>query len=146
MLQQLWEKGKKLFFTYWKYEFFRFVVIGGINTLMGSILIPWVYAKLFNLQTGSLELVLSYFTWFTFAYLLQVNVVFNSKWEWRRYLLYPLTQIPNLSLNALFLWIFKDLLKWSPILYYPIAGILPIPIMFFLVRYVVKGRLSFKSR
>ena len=125
-------------------EFIKFCIVGGINTLMGGILIPYLARLIMN---GSpkfygldLSLVIGYLVWFTFAYLIQVKFVFNSHFEWKRYLVYPFTQIPNYLLNTGFLYLFEDLLKLPSIIALALAAIAAVPIMFILVRLVVKTK------
>jgi putative flippase GtrA len=126
-------------------ELIRFILIGGINTLMGGILIPFLFRlvipnQIINVLFVQLDLSLTvgYILWFTFAYLLQVHFVFQTEWSWPRFALYPLTQIPNYGLNQFFLWLFERQLEWPSILALGLSAILPIPIMFLLVRYIVK--------
>ena len=126
-------------------EMIRFIFIGGINTLMGGIFLPFLFRLIFSnhifqlvfLQLD-LSLTIGYFIWFTFAYLLQVHFVFRTEWSWPRYLLYPFTQIPNYGLNQFFLWLFERQFEWPSILALGLSALLPIPIMFVLVRFVVK--------
>lgn len=120
-------------------EMFRFLIAGGINTLMGGILIPFIFSKIINIDfIVDIPLVLGYLCWFTFAYFIQIKFVFNSTFEWKRFWAYPLSQIPNLLLNLGFKYLFSLFIK-SSLLTYFLAALFPIPIMFFIVRFIVKN-------
>lgn len=120
-------------------EMFRFLIAGGINTLMGGILIPFILSKIVNIAfVIDIPLVLGYLCWFTFAYFIQIKFVFDSTFEWKRFWAYPLSQIPNLLLNLGFKYIFSLFIN-SNFITYVLAALLPIPIMFFIVRFIVKN-------
>lgn len=132
------------------YEFIKFCIVGGINTLMGGILIPYI-ARLIMHGSPSfygidLSLAIGYLVWFTFAYLIQVKFVFNSHFEWKRYLIYPFTQIPNYLLNTLFLYLFEDLAHLPSFIALALAAVAAVPIMFVLVRLVVKTKKTDEKR
>lgn len=123
-------------------EIIRFLLVGGINTLMGGMLIPVIFRSIITKQTltiGALSvdipLTIGYLIWFTFAYILQAKFVFRAPFDWRRYLIYPFSQIPNYALNQLFLRLFISLP--SPF-DYVLAALCPIPIMFVIIRLIVK--------
>ncbi|MDY4788397.1 MAG: GtrA family protein [Bacilli bacterium] len=125
-------------------EIVKFLIVGGINTLMGGILIPYL-VRLFlqgepRFYGIDISLTVGYLIWFTFAYLLQVKYVFNTNFNIKRYLLYPLTQIPNYLINQGFLYLFEKVLKLSSLISLFLAAILAVPIMFIIVRLVVKDK------
>ena len=129
-------------------EMIKFVIVGGVNTLMGGILIPYLFQfilKTYEIDlwgfTLDLPLIFGFLVWFTAAYFLQIKFVFKCNFEWKRFLLYPLTQIPNLLLNQGLLFLFKDVLGitvWDNLISRVLAAGLALPIMFILVRLVVK--------
>lgn len=130
-------------------ELIKFVLVGGVNTLIGGILLP----QLFQILTGEQSFILfdffvidmpiiyGFLVWFTAAYYLQIRFVFRCKWDWRRFCIYPLTQIPNIAINQILLYLFKDVLKitvWDNLIARALAAGCALPIMFVLVRLVVK--------
>lgn len=125
-------------------EMFRFLIAGAINTLMGGILIPFILSKFIRLDfIIDIPLILGYLCWFTFAYFIQIKFVFNSTFEWKRFWAYPLSQIPNLLLNLGFKYVFSLFIN-SNFITYVLAALLPIPIMFFIVRFIVKNNKEIK--
>lgn len=126
-------------------EIFRFLIAGAINTLMGGILIPFIFSQFINLDIFiDIPLVLGYLCWFTFAYFIQIKFVFKSTFEWKRFWAYPLSQIPNLLLNLGFKYIFSLFID-NELITYILSALLPIPIMFFIVRFIVKNNKEAKD-
>ena len=125
-------------------EIIKFIIVGGINTLMGGILIPLIARSIMGGAPSfygiDISLLIGYLVWFTFAYLIQVKFVFDSHFEWKRYLIYPLTQIPNYLLNNLFLYLFEDLAHIPSIISFVLAAGCAVPIMFVLERLVIKTK------
>ena len=132
-------------------EFVKFVIAGGLNTLFGGILIPFVFSftnTIPDLVIGkifvfSVSLLIGYVIWFPFAYTLQVKFVFNTKWDWSRLGGYALTQVVNLFVNQLMLYLFKNVLGitiLNGLVSLALAAFVTIPIMFILVRIVVKKK------
>ena len=130
-------------------ELVRFVLVGGINTLVGGILIPYLFQLLtgeqsylvFNFFVIDMPIIYGFLVWFTAAYFLQIKFVFKCKWDWKRFAIYPLTQIPNMILNQVLLFLFKDVLNITildNLLARVLAAGCALPIMFIIVRLVVK--------
>lgn len=130
-----------------KWELGRFLIVGGINTLMGGILIPLIMKEGFGLTsftflalTLDLPLTVGYLVWFSFAYLINIKYVFKSRFELKRYLMYPLSQIPNYIINSIFVYIFLNVVNLPSFVAYPASAILAVPIMFIVVRFIVKTK------
>lgn len=132
-------------------EFVKFVIAGGLNTLFGGILIPFLFSfantipdlQIGNIFVFSVSLLIGYLIWFPFAYTLQVKFVFNTKWDWSRLGGYALTQVVNLFVNQLMLYLFKNVLEITALnglVSLVLAAFVTIPIMFILVRLVVKKK------
>ena len=58
---------------------------------------------------------------------------------------YPLSSIPNFVLNLLGIWLFNIVLKWPYFLATLIAAVLPLPIMFFVNKFLV-GPIKLKGK
>ena len=147
MLASLVSFIKKTITWFLKWELGRFLIVGGINTLMGGIIIPLIMKEGLNLGTLTflslsldLPLTIGYLVWFSFAYLIQIKYVFNSRFELKRYLIYPLSQIPNYLINSLFLYIFGTTLNLPSLVSYVLAALLAVPVMFIIVRIIVKTK------
>lgn len=127
-------------------EIIRFIIGGGINTLMGGMLLPYIFEVIFGEielftflgVTTYVGLLVGYLIWFTFAYFIQIKFVFNTSFDVKRFIIYPFTQIPNFLINSLFLYLFRNILSLPGFVSYVLAAIATVPIMFVLVRLVVK--------
>lgn len=154
--KSIFGKLENLFWTLYKKESFRFLIAGGLNTLMGmvsAILLRLVFdacgwnSKIsFDFLT-SLGLVdpnmdIPYLIVFVcllpVAYTLQAKISFQTKWEWRRLAVYPLSSIPNFICQELFIWLFEVVLHVNSSLSYILSPICSLPIMFFIIRFLVK--------
>jgi putative flippase GtrA len=140
-MNKLFTNFKKIFFYFYNQEIFRFLLAGGINTLVGGIILPYIISQFIS-SSGvfDIPLVLGYLLWFPFAYLLQVYLVFRTVFDWKRFWIYPTTQIPNYAINTSLLYIFKDLLQMHELIAYILAALIATPIMFLLVKLVVKKK------
>lgn len=146
MFKKLVSFIKKTITWFLKSELGRFLIGGGVNTVMGGILIPLVMRQ-FGFGTFALigisidtPLTIGYLVWFSFAYLIQIKFVFNSRFELKRYLIYPFSQIPNYLINSIFLYVFNTLLVLPSFISYVLAAILAVPVMFIIVRLIVKTK------
>ena len=73
-----------------------------------------------------------------FAYTTQTLIAFRTKWSFKRFLRYPLSSIPNLILTSLFICLFSGIIGIDPYISYVLAPICALPIMFFIIRFLVK--------
>lgn len=126
---------KKLFYFFWDKEFFRFLFSSGLNTVVG-----YAVTLLFGVLLGLADpwpTVLNFLLCFPFAYTTQTLIAFRSKWELRRMFAYALTALPNMLIQ----WIMTIILpegSMNEIIRYAVINIIPLPIMFFIIRFIVK--------
>lgn len=141
-MNTLYEKIKNLIIYFLKQEIIRFLIAGGINTIIGGIAIPYLVLQIFTFNSDIaktfIPLIVGYIIWFPFAYLIQVYFVFRTQFDIKRFFLYPTTQIPNYLINQGLLYIFNDLLDLHELISLILAALIAAPIMFVLVRLVVK--------
>jgi hypothetical protein len=74
---------------------------------------------------------------FPVSYTLQAVFAFRQPWQWRRLLVYPVSSIPNYLLQQGFILLFETSLSIPPVVAYGLAAILPIPIMYFVVKFLI---------
>ncbi|HAK05455.1 MAG TPA: hypothetical protein DCM23_01985 [Firmicutes bacterium] len=147
-------KLETLIRTLWEKSFVRFVVVGGFNTLLG-IIVTYILRYSFDVLIGYNPKWDFVFLWFLnlqidipglimFVALLPVSYTtqaiwaFRTKWSLKRLAIYPLSSIPNFILQQGFIYLFEIVLGVNPYISYALAAILPIPIMFFIIRFLVK--------
>ncbi|HEJ7380919.1 TPA: flippase GtxA [Staphylococcus aureus] len=117
-------------------EILKFIIVGGINTLNYYV----VYLLLLKLL--HIEYMISHITGFIVAfvisYYLNCYFVYRVKPTWRKFISFPITQIVNISLQTVLLYVFVSWLK-LPAEIAPFAGlIITIPITFILSKWILK--------
>ncbi|MFA5235720.1 MAG: hypothetical protein WC399_02570 [Bacilli bacterium] len=146
---------------WWEKPFIRFVFVGGFNTLLGIIVVSllrfgfdnligynpkWDFVLLWflNLQIDLPGLIM-FVGLLPVSYSTQAIWAFRTKWSWKRLAIYPLSSIPNFILQQGFIYLFEVVLGVNEYLSYVLAGVLPIPIMFFIIRFLVKPKQKAES-
>ncbi|MFW2652172.1 flippase GtxA, partial [Staphylococcus aureus] len=109
-------------------EILKFIIVGGINTLNYYV----VYLLLLKLL--HIEYMISHITGFLVAfvisYYLNCYFVYRVKPTWRKFISFPITQIVNVSLQTVLLYVFVSWLN-LPAEIAPFAGlVITIPITF----------------
>ncbi|HCY6116281.1 TPA: flippase GtxA [Staphylococcus aureus] len=117
-------------------EILKFIIVGGINTLNYYV----VYLLLLKLL--HIEYMISHITGFIVAfvisYYLNCYFVYRVKPTWRKVISFPITQIVNISLQTVLLYVFVSWLN-LPAEIAPFAGlIITIPITFILSKWILK--------
>lgn len=117
-------------------EILKFIIVGGINTLNYYV----VYLLLLKLL--HIEYMISHITGFLVAfvisYYLNCYFVYRVKPTWRKFISFPITQIVNVSLQTVLLYVFVSWLNLSAEIA-PFAGlIITIPITFILSKWILK--------
>ncbi|ATY57881.1 TPA: flippase GtxA [Staphylococcus argenteus] len=117
-------------------EILKFIIVGGINTLNYYI----VYLLLLKLL--HIEYMISHITGFIIAfvisYYLNCYFVYRVKPTWRKFISFPITQLVNVSLQTVLLYVFVSWLN-LPAEIAPFAGlIITIPITFVLSKWILK--------
>ncbi|HEJ7409900.1 TPA: flippase GtxA [Staphylococcus aureus] len=117
-------------------EILKFIIVGGINTLNYYV----VYLLLLKLL--HIEYMISHITGFLVAfvisYYLNCYFVYRVKPTWRKFISFPITQIVNVSLQTVLLYVFVSWLN-LPAEIAPFAGlVITVPITFVLSKWILK--------
>ncbi|HDG5525546.1 TPA: flippase GtxA [Staphylococcus aureus] len=117
-------------------EILKFIIVGGINTLNYYV----VYLLLLKLL--HIEYMISHITGFLVAfvisYYLNCYFVYRVKPTWRKFISFSITQIVNVSLQTVLLYVFVSWLN-LPAEIAPFAGlVITIPITFVLSKWILK--------
>jgi len=119
-----------------KKEFGLFLIVGGINTLNGTVLAS-IYS--FFLQ-ANIAFALGYITALTIAYFLNSLFVFKAKLHIVKFLKFSVSYIPNFIIQNMVVFIFYNLLQWNILLTYVLAAGLGIPVTFLILKVFTFGR------
>lgn len=117
-------------------EILKFIIVGGINTLNYYV----VYLLLLKLL--HIEYMISHITGFIVAfvisYYLNCYFVYRVKPTWRKFISFPITQIVNISLQTVLLYVFVSWLNLTAEIAPFVGLIITIPITFILSKWILK--------
>ncbi|EOB0741629.1 flippase GtxA [Staphylococcus aureus] len=117
-------------------EILKFIIVGGINTLNYYV----VYLLLLKLL--HIEYMISHITGFLVAfvisYYLNCYFVYRVKPTWRKFISFPITQIVNVSLQTVLLYVFVSWLNLPAEIALFAGLIITIPITFILSKWILK--------
>ena len=120
------------------FEIIKFIIVGGINTL------DYYLVYLILLKGIGINYMISHITGlivsFIISYYLNCYFVYKVKPTWRKFIQFPLTQVVNMGMQTLLLYIFVQWLHISSVIA-PFAGlILTIPVTFIMSKYILRDR------
>ncbi|GGI42641.1 GtrA family protein [Mammaliicoccus stepanovicii] len=118
-------------------EFFRFIIVGGINTINYY----WIYLVLLELIKLNylFSHVFAFCLSFVISYYLNCYVVYHVKPTLKKFIQFPLTQIVNIGLQTLLLFIFVEWFNLREV-FAPFLGlIITVPITFIISKRILKA-------
>lgn len=120
--------------------FFRFLIVGGVNTALGYLVTLILH---YGLHLGvQLSQALNFLICFPVAYTLQARFSFQVPWSWKRLLIYPLSNIPSLLIQLAVTTIAVDYFGIEPSIAYLLSYVVAIPVMYIVVRFLVGEKKS----
>lgn len=117
-------------------EYLKFIIVGVVNTghyyawyVLFYSLFDWNYL-VSHITATVISMIGSYF--------LNVYFTYREKPHWKSFLLFPLTQLTNIAIQTICMYIFVDWLHLSPY-FAPIATvIISVPITFVVTRRIIR--------
>lgn len=117
-------------------EILKFIIVGGINTL-NYYVVYLLLLKLFHIEY-MISHITGFLVAFMISYYLNCYFVYRVKPTWRKFISFPITQIVNVSLQTVLLYVFVSWLN-LPAEIAPFAGlVITIPITFVLSKWILK--------
>lgn len=117
-------------------EILKFIIVGGINTL-NYYVVYLLLLKLFHIEY-MISHITGFIVAFVISYYLNCYFVYRVKPTWRKFISFPITQLVNVSLQTVLLYVFVSWLNLSAEIA-PFAGlIITIPITFVLSKWILK--------
>ncbi|HAR7288487.1 TPA: flippase GtxA [Staphylococcus aureus] len=117
-------------------EILKFIIVGGINTL-NYYVVYLLLLKLFHIEY-MISHITGFIVAFVISYYLNCYFVYRVKPTWRKFISFPITQIVNVSLQTVLLYVFVSWLN-LPAEFAPFAGlVITIPITFVLSKWILK--------
>lgn len=119
-------------------EFLRYTVVGCINTLIYYISYL-VFMNIFNFSYR-ISFVAGYVISIIFSYFLNTYFTYKEKPSLKKFLIFPLTYIPNFIIQYIGMILLVDHFNMNRKLAPIITAIVSTPITFFVMRYVIKKK------
>ncbi|HDG5480331.1 TPA: flippase GtxA [Staphylococcus aureus] len=117
-------------------EILKFIIVGGINTL-NYYVVYLLLLKLLHIEYMNSHIT-GFLVAFVISYYLNCYFVYRVKPTWRKFISFPITQIVNVSLQTVLLYVFVSWLN-LPAEIAPFAGlVITIPITFVLSKWILK--------
>lgn len=123
----MWKKAKRQFFSP---EFFRFLVIGCVNTFNG-VLLSYLFSRLLPAQ---IAFVCGYLLSLAISYVLNSVFTFHDSMSMGKMFKFFLSYIPNFLIQNAVVFIFCTLLKLPELLAFIAAAVIGIPVTFLLLK------------
>lgn len=117
-------------------EFIRFVLFGGVNTLLGYL----IYVILLIFLNYKVSFTITYVSSIFISYYLNSKFVFYRKVSLKKGLMYPSVYLIQYLTCMLLLHIFVEILNLSKFIAPILAVLLTVPVTFFLSRSIIKGQ------
>ncbi|MCX7714695.1 MAG: GtrA family protein [Clostridia bacterium] len=124
-------------------QFLLFVIIGFINTFNTTV-IATLLDMVISVSSTVSQVVQKYNITFVAAYILSMVIsfflntfiTFKEKPTWRKFIVFPISYIPNFLIQYICVWIFRHL-NLNSTLAYAIAAVIGIPITFLTMKFLV---------
>ncbi|MCD8821387.1 GtrA family protein [Staphylococcus gallinarum] len=117
-------------------EIIKFIIVGGINT------IDYYIVYLFLLKILGLNYLISHLTGFIvsfiISYYLNCYFVYKVTPTWKKFIQFPITQVINMGMQTLLLYIFVQWFQVSSVIAPFVGLIITIPITFILSKYILR--------
>ncbi|NLI55019.1 MAG: polysaccharide biosynthesis protein GtrA [Clostridiales bacterium] len=122
-----WQKAKRHFLSF---EFLRFLIIGGINTLNGV-----AFSYLFSLMlTPQVAFVCGYLASLVISYLLNSFFTFHQPLSFGKMMKFFVSYIPHFLIQNAVVYVACSLLGFPPLAGYILAAVIGIPVTFLLLK------------
>ncbi|MEB7039753.1 GtrA family protein [Staphylococcus gallinarum] len=117
-------------------EIMKFIIVGGINT------VDYYIVYLFLLKILGLNYLISHLTGFIvsfiISYYLNCYFVYKVTPTWKKFIQFPITQVINMGMQTLLLYIFVQWFQVSSVIAPFVGLIITIPITFILSKYILR--------
>ena len=122
------EKFKTTFFSK---EFILFVIIGVINTFIGTIF-SYIYSSFLN---ESIAFIPGYISGMIVSYLLNSFITFKESLDFSKFIKFSISCMPNFIIQFICVLIIFNFMNLHKLLAYIIAAIIGVPVTFLLLKF-----------
>lgn len=121
------EKAKRYFFSF---EFFRFLVIGGVNTLNG-VVFSYLFSRVMHAQVAFW---CGYLLSLGISYLLNSAITFHERLSVPKMLRFIVSYIPNFLIQNIVVFLVHGVFGGTELMAYILAAVIGIPVTFVLLK------------
>ena len=122
---------KKLKNTFFTKQFITFVIIGVINTFVGT-LFSYIYSSFLN---ENIAFVFGYITGLFISYILNSFITFKESLEFKKFMKFAVSYIPNFIIQNIVVIIVFNIMGLNKLIAYVLAAIIGVPITFVLMKF-----------
>ena len=122
------EKFKTTFFSK---EFILFVIIGVINTFIGTIF-SYIYSSFLN---ESIAFIPGYISGMIVSYLLNSFITFKEYLDFSKFIKFSISCMPNFIIQFICVLIIFNFMNLHKLIAYIIAAIIGVPVTFLLLKF-----------
>ena len=125
------EKFKTTFFSK---EFILFVIIGVINTFIGTIfsIFSYIYSSFLN---ESIAFIPGYISGMIVSYLLNSFITFKESLDFSKFIKFSISCMPNFIIQFICVLIIFNFMNLHKLIAYIIAAIIGVPVTFLLLKF-----------
>lgn len=122
---------KKLKNTFFSKQFIIFVIIGVINTFVGT-LFSYIYSSFLN---ENIAFAFGYITGLFISYILNSFITFKESLEFKKFIKFAVSYIPNFIIQNIVVIVVFNIMGLNKLIAYVLAAIIGIPITFILMKF-----------
>ncbi len=122
---------KKLIKMFLSLQFIVFLIIGVINTING---IGFAYLYSILIENVNVAFIVGYLTSLSIGYLLNSWLTFKEPINFKKYIKYCISYIPNFLIQNGFVALFYNILRLEKLLVFCMAAVIGIPVTFLLLK------------
>lgn len=122
------QKFKNTFFTK---EFALFLIIGVINTFIGTIC-SYIYSNFLN---ENIAFIAGYISGLLISYILNSLITFNERLKLNKFIKFAISYIPNFIIQNIVVVIVFNMMGLNKLIAYILAAIIGVPVTFILMKF-----------
>ncbi|UXR77080.1 MULTISPECIES: GtrA family protein [unclassified Staphylococcus] len=120
------------------FEIIRFVIVGGLNTV-NYYIVYLLLLHVFHIQY-LISHIIGFIVAFIISYYLNCYFVYKVKPTLKKFLAFPLTQVVNMGVQTLLIYLFVDFLDFNESIAPFVGLIVTIPITYVLSKFILTKR------
>lgn len=122
---------KKFKGTFLSKQFITFIIIGIINTFVGTVF-SYIYSSFFN---ENMAFIFGYMTGLLISYILNSFITFKESLEFKKFIKFAVSYIPNFIIQNIVVIVAFNIMGLNKLIAYVLAAIIGVQITFALMKF-----------